>query len=197
MVDDGQRKHAAAGEPDDEVERTHFMPTAVNPVDEGEAEAAAEPPPRPRAHPSVLVPEASSWRHNPLVWVLLVVAMFLSVPLLSECSMGARRDRAAKPAAAASSAEPAAVTEPAVVPSPEPARTPTAGSLATPKNVQAAPRPPADGSRQMITKCVERGRIVYTQTGECSGNVSAVPIDTDKNVVGNEKPAREGAARSP
>jgi hypothetical protein len=189
MADDGQRKDGAA-ERADEAAPTEFPHTEAIQHDENDL-----PPAPPRA--AMVEVESGSWRHNPLVWVLLVVAMFLSVPLLSECSLGARRDRAAKPAAAASVAEPAAVAEPSEpsVPPAEPARAPT-GSLATPKNVQAAPRPPADGTRQMITKCIERGRIVYTQTGECAGSVSAVPIDTDKNVVGNEKPAREGAAKS-
>jgi hypothetical protein len=189
MADDGQRKDGAAESADD-AESTQFPHTEAIQRDDDEL-----PPAPPRA--AMVEVEQNSWRHNPLVWVLLVVAMFLSVPLLSECSHGTRRERAVKPAEAASVAEPAAAAQasdpPAVV---EAARPPTA-SLATPKNVQAAPGPPADGTRQMITKCVERGRIVYTQTGECSGNVSAVPIDTDKNVVGNDKPAREGAPRTP
>ena len=41
-----------------------------------------------------------------------------------------------------------------------------------------------DPTRQMITKCYEKGRVVYTQTGACTGSMSAVPIDTGKNVVG-------------
>jgi len=190
MADDGQRKDGAA-ERADEAEPTAFPHTeAIQRYEDEEV-----PPAPPQA--ALVEAERNTWRHNPLVWVLLVVAMFLSVPLLSECSVGARRDRVAKPAAAASVAEPAAAAESSEpAPNPEPARAPT-GSQATPKNAQAAPRPPADGSRQMITKCIERGRIVYTQTGECAGSVSAVPIDTDKNVVGNEKPAREGAAKSP
>jgi hypothetical protein len=44
----------------------------------------------------------------------------------------------------------------------------------------------------MVTKCIERGRVVYSQTGECAGSVTAVPIDADKNVVGADRPAREG-----
>jgi hypothetical protein len=31
--------------------------------------------------------------------------------------------------------------------------------------------------------------VVYTQTGECSGSVSAVPIDAGKNVVGPTRDA--------
>jgi hypothetical protein len=45
----------------------------------------------------------------------------------------------------------------------------------------------------MVAKCIERGRVVYSQTGECAGSVTAVPIDADKNVVGTDRPAREGA----
>jgi hypothetical protein len=41
-----------------------------------------------------------------------------------------------------------------------------------------------DPTRQVITKCYEKGRVVYTQTGACTGSMSAVPIDTGKNVVG-------------
>src|SRR5512138_953625 len=185
MADDGQRKDGASGH-SDEAGSTQFPHTEAIQHDADDL-----PPAPPRA--AMIEAERNTWRHNPLVWVLLVVAMFLSVPLLSECSHGTRRERAVKPEAAASVAEPAAVAEPSEPSAPaEPARVPT-GSQATPKTVQAAPRPPADGTRQVITKCVERGRIVYTQTGECSGSVSAVPIDTGKNVVGNEKPAREGA----
>jgi hypothetical protein len=48
----------------------------------------------------------------------------------------------------------------------------------------------------MVAKCIERGRVVYSQTGECAGSVTAVPIDADKNVVGaDDQPARAGAGK--
>jgi len=90
MADDGQRKDGAA-ERADEAAPTEFPHTEAIQHDENDL-----PPAPPRA--AMVEVESGSWRHNPLVWVLLVVAMFLSVPLLSECSLGARRDRAAKPA---------------------------------------------------------------------------------------------------
>src|SRR5438132_85424 len=102
MADDGQRKDGAA-ERADEDDPTRFPNTEAIQRDEDDE----LPPAAPQA--ALIAAEHGTWRHNPLVWVLLVVAMFLSVPLLSECSLGARRDRVAKPAPAASVAEPAAV----------------------------------------------------------------------------------------
>jgi hypothetical protein len=130
-----------------------------------------------------------TWKENPMIWIGLVVAMFLAVPLLASL---ATRDATPKraPAAAAASVPQPAEAEPAVVPA---AATPTAVPVNTapsPPPRLASDAPPAlraqatDPSRQMITKCYEKGRVVYTQTGACTGSMSAVPIDTGKNVVG-------------
>lgn len=120
-----------------------------------------------------------TWRHNPLIWIVLVVAMFIAVPLLASWSSERRAPVAALPAAAA---KPAAALVPADAP------------------VTVAPlpsaKPQAESSRQMVTKCVDRGRVIYTQTGECNGSITAVPIDADKNVVGANPPARTAPERS-
>jgi hypothetical protein len=144
---------------------------------------------------------ARTWKESPLVWIALVVAMFMAVPLLASM---ATRDTVAKPpkpraeAPARLPANPPADAEPApatAVPvvAPAPARaivTPTPGNVSDlPPNL----RPQTDASRQMITKCYENGRVVYTQTGKCTGSMSAVPIDTGKNVVGpGNAPAAPG-----
>jgi hypothetical protein len=143
---------------------------------------------------------ARTWKENPLIWIALVVAMFMAVPLLASM---ATRDSATKPskprveapATAPAEAEPAQATAVPVV-APAPAREIVAP---TPTNVGDLPpnlRPQTDSSRQMITKCYENGRVVYTQTGKCTGSMSAVPIDTGKNVVGpgNGVPAAPGGS---
>jgi hypothetical protein len=133
---------------------------------------------------------ARTWKENPLIWIALVVAMFMAVPLLASM---ATRDGPAKPpkpraeAPASSPANPAvdaaqATAVPVVAPAP--ARevvSPTPGNV---KDLPPNLRPQTDASRQMITKCYENGRVVYTQTGACTGSMTAVPIDTSKNVIG-------------
>ena len=144
---------------------------------------------------------ARTWKESPLIWIALVVAMFMAVPLLANM---ATRDSPAKPSKARAEATatnppadaaPQAEAVPVVAPSPAPARAMVAP---TPGNVSELPpnlRPQTDASRQMITKCYENGRVVYTQTGKCTGSMTAVPIDTGKNVVGpgNGEPAAPGA----
>jgi hypothetical protein len=49
----------------------------------------------------------------------------------------------------------------------------------------------------MVTKCLENGRVIYTQTGHCGGSVSAVPIDADKNVLGPDRAATDAPGRPP
>ncbi len=138
--------------------------------------------------------------HSPsLWWIAAVVAVFMAVPLLANLSARAPLHAAARAASAPAAAPEAAPVASAPV-RPAQAAAPAAVQ-AVPPAVQAGPatmragpeqtaRPaPAlpESERQMVTKCVERGRVVYTQTGECVGSVSALPIDTSKNVVG---PAR-------
>lgn len=142
-----------------------------------------------------------TWKENPMIWIGLVVAMFLAVPLLA--SMATRdAPKARQPAAAAAASTPA---EPVAV---EPAVTTTVTPTVVPANTPPSPAPklasdapPAlraqatDPTRQMITKCYEKGRVVYTQTGACTGSMSAVPIDTGKNVVGPGTAAPAAASR--
>jgi hypothetical protein len=53
------------------------------------------------------------------------------------------------------------------------------------------PRPAEPDPRQIVIKCMEPGgRIVYTQTGACTGNMVPVPIDADKNLVDSPAPKR-------
>jgi hypothetical protein len=162
-------------------------------------QAAPPPPPEPRRRPARVRREPSeaartqevyesveqmlpprTWKENPMIWIGLVVAMFLAVPLLA--SMATSGKSTAKRAPAAAAASTPADTEPAA-----PAVTNTAP---TPAPVVPSDAPPAlraqtnDPTRQVITKCYEKGRVVYTQTGACTGSMSAVPIDTGKNVVG-------------
>jgi len=134
--------------------------------------------PQPDPHAEQAPPERT-WKDHPVLWICVVVAVFMAVPFFA--NRATRVPVAAKPAEQASApsadVEPPAVAEGAA-PQPEAPRTATPRS--TPVPVRAAPDP----ARQMVTKCVERGRVVYTQTGQCEGSVSAVPIDTGKNVVG-------------
>jgi hypothetical protein len=124
---------------------------------------------------------ARTWNENPLIWIALVVAVFMAVPFLANW---ATRDpvvvktRPSEPAAA--SAPASAPAQAGAENATTPARSPATANPAAPQ----ALRTQNDPARQMITKCIERGRVVYTQTGECAGSVTAVPIDADKNVVG-------------
>ena len=190
-----------------------------NPDDDFPATQAVLPPPEPpppsarearsithtaNVYDSIeqLLPERT-WKENPLIWIALVVAMFMAVPLLTSI---ATRDKAVTPKARVQT-----VTEPPVeVSAPAPAVVVPAVAPAT-VNANAAPSPPApnvnqlppnlrpqtDASRQMITKCYENGRVVYTQTGACTGSMTAVPIDTGKNVIGpGNAPAPPGRANT-
>ena len=132
-------------------------------------------------------PERSG-KNNSLLWIGVVVLVFMAVPLFANF---ANRTPARAKAPAAASA-PLAVAEPASAERPAPEQ-PTAAQV--PDRPAPLPaRPPADPTKQMVTKCIERGRVVYTQTGECAGSVSAVPIDASKNVVG---PGRDAPRTSP
>ena len=146
-----------------------------------------------------------TWKENPMIWIGLVVAMFLAVPLLASMATSGKPAAKRAPAAAAASA-PAdtAPAPPAVTTTATPTAAPVVDNRA-PTTAPVVPRdaPPAlraqtnDPTRQVITKCFENGRVVYTQTGACTGSMSAVPIDTGKNVVGpgGAGPAQGGATR--
>ena len=135
-----------------------------------------QPPPDPADQP----PPERTWKENPLLWIAVVVAVFMAVPFFA--NFGTRAPKAA-PASNAQAAS-------APLDAPEPAATDSAAARGTPApDVPDRPAPLparalADPGRQVVTKCIDRGRVVYTQTGECAGSVSAVPIDTGKNVVG-------------
>lgn len=139
-----------------------------------------EPPIKAEEAVEQLLPPRS-WKENPLLWIGLVVAVFMAVPFLANRAARAPSSvnaRAAQPASAPVEAPVEATTENA-----------TPERSTPPANVPDRPAPlparaVADPGRQMVTKCIDRGRVVYTQTGECAGSVSAVPIDTSKNVVG-------------
>jgi hypothetical protein len=146
---------------------------------------------------------AHTWKENPLIWIALVVAMFMAVPLLASLAGRDTPAKPPKPRAEAPASQPAdaapaqAEAVPVVAPAPTPAR---AMATPTPGNVSELPpnlRPQTDASRQMITKCYENGRVVYTQTGACTGSMTAVPIDTGKNVLGpgGGAPAAPGGSR--
>jgi hypothetical protein len=127
-----------------------------------------------------LLPERT-WKENPLLWIAVVVTVFMAVPFLANWATrtppvaGARNVQAAS---APQAAPEQAAAEGAAAASPAPA------AVVPDRPAPLPARAVADPGRQMVTKCVERGRVVYTQTGECAGSVSAVPIDTSKNVVG-------------
>jgi hypothetical protein len=159
------------------------------------------PPPQPQRDPRALTHPVSvyesieqllparTWKENPLVWIALVVAMFMAVPLLASF---ATRDKPAPKARAEAPASTPAQDESAAAPVAVPTAAPAPGNVNTAPsppaaNVNQLPpnlRPQTDASRQMIAKCYENGRVVYTQTGACTGSMTAVPIDTGKNVVG-------------
>jgi hypothetical protein len=130
-----------------------------------------------------------TWKENPLIWIGLVVAMFLAVPLLASLASGGSTKKRAPAAAAASAPADPAPAAPAAVSTAAPSVVPT-DKAPSPAPVVSSDAPPAlraqssDPTRQVITKCYENGRVVYTQTGACTGSMSAVPIDTGKNVVG-------------
>ena len=125
-----------------------------------------------------------TWQENPLLWIGLVVAVFLAVPFLA--SWATRMPTTAGTLQAAS----APAAEPALPATENPNPTADAAAVAPAQPMPARTAGPSDASRQLITKCVDRGRVVYTQTGECTGSVSALPIDTSKNVVGPNAPSR-------
>jgi hypothetical protein len=125
-----------------------------------------------------LLPDRT-WKENPLLWIGVVVAVFMAVPFLANWATRTPTGAGARNAPAASA--PLAAPEQAATESAPPERS-------APEVVdRPAPLParaPAEPGKQMVTKCLENGRVVYTQTGQCAGSVSAVPIDTSKNVVG-------------
>ena len=186
----------AAETPGSDDESTVFLPTQSN-AGVSEAEHLAAAPARAAAA------QREAARKLPRRWMAVVALVLLSVPMLRECSKGRQLARAAtavgaaQAAAAAASANAeaeAAIAQPAVPPAAEPPPARPPGVEITRPQGQAPPSM-TGGSRQTVTKCIERGRVVYSQTGECAGSVTAVPIDADKNVVGTERPATEGAGK--
>jgi hypothetical protein len=155
-----------------------------------------DPPPesdeRPRA-PAAVLPERE-WYESPLLWAGVVVVVLLSIPMLLELSGGSRTKPADGKAAAPTDLLPLPPTPQASVPAgPQPSiggTAPGAPPRATPPSV-VTPRPAEPDPRQIVIKCMEPGgRIVYTQTGACTGNMVPVPIDADKNLVDSPAPKR-------
>jgi len=151
------------------------------PTEPVESYEAVEPMP-PEAAIEQLLPDRT-WKDNPLLWIGVVVAVFMAVPFLA--NWATRAPTAARNAAAASA--PLVAPEQAATENATPERS-SPDVVDRPAKLPA--RPPAEPGRQMVTKCLENGRVVYTQTGQCAGSVSAVPIDTGKNVVGPGGAAR-------
>lgn len=150
---------------------------------------AVDPPPEHIWKDEVAEPlrPERTWKDNPLLWIGVVVLVFMAVPFLA--NMATRVPKVThKPATEAASAPPS-TSEPTDADAASAQRSAPATVADRPAPLPA--RAPADPSRQMVTKCVENGRVVYTQTGQCAGSVTAVPIDPGKNVVGpSESPAR-------
>ena len=167
-------------------------------LDEHPAPRPAPPPsppspPPPPAPPLDGLPERT-WFEKPPFWVSVVVLMLLSIPMLVECS--SRRGKVPVPPVvrpnAAASLPAAAASAPAAVAAPvvgtEGGRAEGAPPRATPPSV-VNPRPnAAEPNKQMVTKCLENGRVIYTQTGACTGSMVPVPIDTEKNLVDSPAP---------
>jgi len=157
------------------------MADDYRPTEPVESFESVEPQMRPP--PEAIEPSLPprSWKENSLLWIGLVVAVFMAVPFLASWTTRTAPAASARNPQAASA--PAAAAEPVAAESATPQ--PNAPAAAVPDRPAPLPaRALADPARQTVTKCVERGRVVYTQTGECAGSVSAVPIDTGKNVVG-------------
>jgi hypothetical protein len=125
-------------------------------------------------------PPERTWKESPLLWIAVVVVVFMAVPFFA--NWGARTSAAAKARHAQAASAPVAAPEEAATESVTPEGSAPAAVADRPAPLPA--RALADPARQMVSKCVENGRVVYTQTGQCAGSVTAVPIDTSKNVVG-------------
>ena len=156
------------------------MADDYRPTEPVETFESVEPAMRPPEAIEPLLPPRS-WKENSLLWIGVVVAVFMAVPFLA--SWATRTPPAAGARNAQAASAPSAAPEPVAAESAAPQ--PNAPAAAVPDRPAPLPaRALADPGRQVVTKCVDRGRVVYTQTGECAGSVSAVPIDTSKNVVG-------------
>ena len=144
---------------------------------------------------------AREWYESPLLWVGVVVVLLLSIPMLLELSSSSRRQAAAAGKASAPTdllpLPPAPQAPVSAAPQPSIGGTaPGAPPRATP--ALTAPRQTEADPRQVVIKCMEPGgRIVYTQTGACTGNMVPVPIDTETNLVDSPVPKRAGPAPSP
>jgi len=174
----------ATDSPDTVLLDEHPVPRSAPPPPSSSSPVPPPPPPPPLDG----LPERT-WFEKPPFWVAVVVLMLLSIPMLAECT--SRRGKVATPVArpAPLSAVPSAPASPvAPVVGTEGGRAEGAPPRATPPSV-VNPRPnAAEPNKQMVTKCVENGRVIYTQTGACTGSMVPVPIDTDKNLVDSPAP---------
>ena len=128
-----------------------------------------------------------TWFESPLLWVSVVVVMLLSIPAALQF-----RGSGGKPA-------PKIPVEAQLVAMPQPAPEPVADPPRP--EVAAPPRPTPqmvvrrqpEPARQTVIKCKQGGRITYTQTGACDGQMAAVRIDTETNLVDAGRQAAEAA----
>jgi hypothetical protein len=131
-------------------------------------------------------------RDNPVIWVVIVGAMLLAVPLMSEWINTPRAALARAPHTSGGLSvaeapnerkEPVPPARDAIAAQPEPAAPVQPPPPPLPAELLHSPALPA--ARQYVTKCIEHGRVVYTQSGACTlGQMSALPVEPDKNVVG-------------
>lgn len=136
-------------------------------------------------------PDAPEWhedeqppppRDNPVVWVLVVGAILLSVPLTSEWFHSSPRARAQQVAQHVTKERVELSQPPARVASPV---EPDAGAPPAREPVPTVKAPVDESARQVVTKCVDGGRTVYTQAAACTrGSMSTVTVEPDRNVVG-------------
>lgn len=117
-----------------------------------------------------------AWSESPLLWVSVVVVMLTSIPAMLEYT---RSGVKAAPKASVE-AQQIAMPQPAPAPVADTQRPEVAPPRPTPQTVVRRQPEPA---RQTVIKCKQGGRTTYTQTGACAGQMAAVPIDTEKNLV--------------
>jgi len=169
----------------------HVDTVIVDPPPDGDERARA---------PAPALPERE-WHESPLLWVGVVVVLLLSIPMLLELSGGSRNKAGdGKPSAPTDLLPLPPAPQPSVPAGPQPSiggTAPGAPPRAAPPSV-VTPRPTEPDARQIVIKCMEPGgRIVYTQTGACTGNMVPVPIDADKNLVDSPAPKRAAPAPRP
>jgi hypothetical protein len=118
-----------------------------------------------------------TWSESPLLWVSVVVVMLISIPAMLEYTRSGGKAAPKAPVEAQQIAMPQPVP---AAPVADPPRPMVAPPRPTPQTVVRRQPEPA---RQTVIKCKQGGRTTYTQTGACAGQMAAVPIDTERNLV--------------